>query len=219
MTDNTVRQIRPPGDCRKRRAALLTCLAASLLAPAIAGPSELQAPATVISKAAADSCDAKIKRLESFDAAHKAGTHQTTQFTDTEWNSYLAIVLKPNYHPCLKEIRLRFEEGRLQAVATIDFDSLSFSSTSSINSILRAMLTGTHTMTIHGRLISDAGKANFQLEEARFDSITLPNLLVTEIIGAVGRRQNPPFDPTQPNNLPYHISRVEVHAGYITVNQ
>jgi hypothetical protein len=190
-----------------------------LTVPVIAGSLGIQAPASGITKAAADSCDAKIKRLESFDAGRKAGAHQTTQFTDTEWNSYLAIVLKPNYHPCLKEIRLKFEEGRLQAVSTIDFDSLNFNSTSSVNSFLRAMLTGVHIITVHGRLISEGGKANFQLDEARFDSVTLPNLLVTEIIGAVGRRQNPPFDPTQPNNLPYHVLKVEVHAGYIIVNQ
>jgi hypothetical protein len=215
----SLRRIQPPGGCMKRRAALLACLAVSLLAPAIAGSPGMQAPGGGITKAAADSCGAKIKRLESFDAGRKAGAHQTTQFTDTEWNSYLGITLKPNYHPCLREIRLKFEEGRLQAVSTIDFDSLNFNSTNSISSLLKAMLSGVHTMTIHGRLNSDAGKANFQLEEARFDSITLPNLLVTEIIGAVGRRQNPPFDPTQPNNLPYHILKVEVHAGYIIVNQ
>jgi hypothetical protein len=219
MIVSTVGKIRPPGGVGKRRTVLSACLAASLLAPAFAGSLGIQAPGSGITKAAADSCDAKIKRLESFDAERKTGAHQTTQFTDTEWNSYLGITLKPNYHPCLKEIRLKFEEGRLEAVSTIDFDSLNFNSTGSVNSLLRAMLTGVHTMTIHGRLVSEAGKANFQLEEARFDSITLPNLLVTEIIGAVGRRQNPPFDPTQPNSLPYHIQKVEVHAGYIIVNQ
>ena len=221
MTVNFGRRKEPPGCCHRRRAALPACLAVWVLVLMIRDPLAMQSsnPVAGITKAAADSCGAKIKRLEDYDAAHNSAVRQSTRFSEAEWNSYLAIVLKPNYHPCLKDIQLKFDEGKLQAVATVDFDSLSFSSTKSLNNLIRSMLTGVHVLTVWGRLSSDAGKANFQLEEARFDTIALPNLLVNEILGAVGRRQNPPFDPTQPNNLPYHILKVEVHSGYVVVNQ
>jgi hypothetical protein len=221
MIVNEGRQKKPPGCCSQRRAALLACFAVWTLILLTRNPFAMQSssPVAGITKAAADSCAAKIKRLEAYDAAHNSAVRQTTRFSEAEWNSYLAIVLKPNYHPSLKDIQLKFEEGRLRAVATIDFDSLNFSSTKSLNNLIRSMLTGVHALTVWGRLISDAGKANFQLEEARFDTITLPNLLVVEILSAVGRRQDPPFDPTEPNNLPYHILKVEVHSGYIVVNQ
>jgi hypothetical protein len=187
----------------------------------VRGPLGPQAPAPSpgISKSAADSCDAKVKRLEAYDTAGNFSIHQTTQFSEAEWNSYLAITLKPNYHPSLKELILKFDEGRLQAVATIDFNHLNFSSTQFLSGLIRSLLTGIHALTVRGSLLSDAGKASFQLEEARFDTITLPNLLVVEIISAVGRRQDPPFDPTQPNNLPYHIIKAEVHQGYVLIYQ
>ena len=215
------RQKKPQGCWSERRAALLACFGASALLVLTSSLPAMQSsnPVSGITEAAADSCDAKIKRLEAYDEAHNYAIRQTTRFSDAEWNSYLAFVLKPNYHPSLKDIRLKFEEGRLQAAATIDFDSLNLSSTKSVNSLIRSMLSGVHLLTAWGRLISDAGKANFRLEEARFDTITLPNVLVVEILSAVGRKQNPPFDPTQPNDLPYHILKVEVHAGYIIVNQ
>lgn len=221
MIDNEGRQEKPPGCGSQRRSGLLACFAVWSLILLTCNPLAMQSSSPVgdITKAAADSCDAKISRLEAYDAAHNPAVRQTTRFSEAEWNSYLAIVLKPNYHPSLKEIRLKFEEGRLQAVATIDFDSLNFSSTKSLNNLMRSMLTGVHALTVWGRLISDAGKANFQLDEARFDTITMPNLLVVEIMSAVGRRQDPPFDPTQPNNLPYNILKVEVHSGYIVVYQ
>ncbi len=221
MITNRGRQKEPPGFRLRSRAALLVFLAAAMLVLAVQGTSSAQSGglASGISKSAVDSCDAKIKRLEAYDAAHPSGGHQTTRFSDAEWNSYLAIVLKPNYHPSLREIQLKFEEGRLQAFASIDFDKLNINSTKSVNNLLRSMLAGVHILTVWGRLISDSGKASFRLDEARFDTITLPNVLVVEIISAVGRRQNPPFDPMQPNDLPYHIQKVAVHSGYIEVYQ
>jgi hypothetical protein len=172
-----------------------------------------------ISKAAAASCDAKVKRMETRADDHGRGRKLETRLSETELNSYLAISLSPSYHPCLRSILLKLDEGRLQAVASIDFDRLQFSSTQLINGFLKAMLTGVHKLTIKGGLISNTGTANFRLDEAQFDSITLPNLLVSEIISAVGRKQNPPFDPMQPSTLPYLIQKVEVHSGYILIEQ
>jgi hypothetical protein len=172
-----------------------------------------------ISQAAAVSCDAKVKRLEAFEAAQNPALKQATQFSEDEWNSYLAIMLSPFYHPCLREIRLKFEESRLRADASIDFNRLNFNSTQMLNNLVRAMLTGVHSLAAVGSMVSGDGKARFQLEEARFDGIGLPNFLVVEILSAVGRKQQPPFDPTQPNDLPYHISRIELHSGFIIIHQ
>ncbi len=70
------------------------------------------------------------------------------------------------------------------------------------------LLSGTHTLTMRGKLRTEAGKGSFMLEEARFDETTLPNFLVEEIISAVGSRQKPPFDPMQPSQMPYRIKTV-----------
>ena len=202
---------------------LLSLLCLVLPAAALVAHSPLAAQSTAhaagISRTAADSCDAKVKRMQAYAAAPNPAKKLTTQLTENELNSYLALDLSPQYHASLKSIRLKFEEGRLQAVAIIDFDRLEFSSTQFLNSLFRKMLTGVHTLSVVGSLVSGAGKANFKLQEARFDALTLPNLLVTEIITAVGRKQNPPFDPMQPSILPYRIEKVDVHSGYIVVYQ
>lgn len=196
-----------------------------LILPALALPAGSRAqnqtkilPAGV-SKAAAASCDAKVKRMEDYTPARGRGGKFETRLTESEMNSYLAVDLSPSYHPCLKSIVLKFQEARLQAVASIDFDRLQLNSTQLISGLIKSMLTGVHTLTVVGGLIADGGKANFRLDQAQFDSISFPNLLVTEIISMVGRKQNPPFDPMQPTELPYHIQRVEVHAGYLLIVQ
>ena len=79
------------------------------------------------------------------------------------------------------------------------------------------MFSGVHTMAADGQLVANDGKAHFKLEQALFDGSALPKPLVEGIISAVGRKQNPPFDPLQPSEMPYEINKVDVHSGYIIV--
>jgi hypothetical protein len=171
------------------------------------------------SSAAAGTCSAKLKRLEELAADGKALNHEPTKFSQNEVNSYLALDLGPGYHPCLKNLMITFEENKLQGLAAIDFDRLEASSSKLLPKLLSFIFSGTHTLSARGKLVCKVGKANFQLEQARFDSGTLPNSLVEEIITMVGRKQTPPFDPLQPSQLPYKIQRIDVHPGYALVYQ
>ncbi len=134
-------------------------------------------------------------------------------------NSYLDLDLSSQYNSCLKRLTLKFEEDKLQGAVAVDFDRLRGTSTKFLPKLLGFMLSGVHIITARGQLVSGNGKASFRLEQARFDNSTLPNALVEEIISAVGRKQDPPFDPLQPSQLFYNIQRIDVHTGYILVYQ
>ena len=172
-----------------------------------------------ISKEASDSCGLKVKRLEEYTAKPDPKEKQTTQFSQSELNSFLALELSRQYHPSLKSLLVALEEDRLQGVATIDFDVLSMNSKSVTAKLFTKLFAGVHNLTVRGKLLARDGKGSFQLEEARFDDTTLPNFLVEEIISAVGKKQKPPFDPMQPNTMPYNIERVDLHREYILVYQ
>jgi len=174
---------------------------------------------TAITRAAANRCDSKLDALEKFADHRKAWQKQTTQFSEDEVNSYLALDLSSKYQPSLKDLAVTFEEDRLQGIADIDFDRLGAASGKMLPKLISFMFSGVHKLTARGQLLSGNGKASFRLEQARFDNTTLPNALVEEIITAVGRKQNPPFDPLQPSQLFYDIDRVDVHPGYILVYQ
>ncbi len=171
------------------------------------------------SNEAAERCRLKLIRLEDFAALEGAERKQTTRFSEEEVNSYLARDLSSEYHPCLKSISTTFEKNRLQVVAAIDFDRLGTASTELFAKIVNLLFSGTHTITALGKLQSGNGKAYFDLERALFDNKALPNFLVEEILTAVGQKQDPPFNPIQPSELPYKIDRVDVHSGYIIVYQ
>jgi hypothetical protein len=196
---------------------LLSCLSLSSMTVIPAGAGKT---AYIPSKAASERCSAKLDSLADFAAKRKSGQKQTTQFSQDEINSYLALDLSTHYHPCLKSLMVNLEEKNgLQAVASIDFDSLKSSSDKLLSKLLGLMFSGTHTLTAKGQLISKGGKANFRLDQARFDDTTLSRYLVEQIITAVGRKQNPPFDPLQPSKIFYEIEKMDIHSRHIIVYQ
>jgi hypothetical protein len=178
------------------------------------------APGPGITQQASDGCTAKVKKMEEFASdANRKEKHQSTRFTEAEINSYLAFELSKYYHPSLKSLVMRFEDPKLQGVATINFDELAMTSKKVLTKLVARLFSGVHTLTVRGELRTSAGKGQFVLDEALFDGNALPNFLVEEIITSVGRKQKPPFDPLQPSQMPYAIDRVEVHTGYIIVHQ
>ncbi len=114
---------------------------------------------------------------------------------------------------------MQFQESKLKADAVLDFDNLSKNSTKTFARLVAKLFTGTHNLSVNGKLVASEGKASFVLDEARFDGSSLPNFLVEQIITAVGQKQKPPFDPLQPSKMPYAIDRVEVHTDQIIVFQ
>jgi hypothetical protein len=192
-------------------AGLLLCCAASFAAA--------QTAAFKPSKAAAAECRSKLSKLEAFPGKHISGETQTTKLSENEINSYLALDLGTRYHPCLKSLVMGFEENRLKATATIDFDLLGMASSKLLPKLISLLFSGVHTIATDGQLVTNDGKAHFKMNQALFDGSALPKPLIEGIISAVGRKQNPPFDPLQPSEMPYEINKVDVHPGYIIVYQ
>lgn len=201
----------------KRYAA--ACLGIGLIFLCLATPVFGETTKFIASEPAAAKCRSKLSKLMAFPEKRKPGQRLTTKFSQTEINSYLALDLSSQYHPCLKSLILVFEENRLKATATIDIDSLGASSQGLLPKLLSLMLSGIHTLAADGKLVTEDGKAYFKMEQALFDGTALPKLLIERIISTVGQRQSPPFDPLQPSEMPYEINKVDVKSGYIIVVQ
>jgi hypothetical protein len=191
----------------------------AILFVAAPAPAETKAPAFIASKTAAAQCQSKLRSLDDFASRRKPGQTQTTQFTDEEINSHLALNLKPKYHASLKNLEVTFYENRMRAIAAIDFDRLGSASTKLWPKLVGLVFSGVHTLTVEGQAVGQNKNAYFRLERARFDNSTLPKYLVEEIISTVGRKQRPPFDAMKPSRMPYEINRIEMHPGYIIVFQ
>ncbi|HSW38519.1 MAG TPA: hypothetical protein VLL97_03405 [Acidobacteriota bacterium] len=172
-----------------------------------------------ISAEAAERGARKLQSLEKFSTEGKAGTKQTTRFTEEEVNSYLAFNLNTTYHPSLKKLVLTFNENSVTVAASIDFDRLGEISSEMMSRLISLIFSGTRTLTAEGQIISGQGKAHFNLKQARLDDRTIPNYLVNEIIALVGKTRNPPFDPMNPSELPHKIKSIALHSGFVIVHQ
>src|SRR5687768_12614945 len=108
--------------------ALSSMVLLAMAVLAVARAERASMPEGNISKAASDSCVAKLKRLEKSSASAPGSSKQTIEFSESEINSYLAFELSKNYHASLKSLSITIEESKLRGVASIDFDSLAMSS-------------------------------------------------------------------------------------------
>jgi hypothetical protein len=144
---------------------------------------------------------------------------QTTSLSELEINSYLALDLSAQYHPSLKKLEVKLEQGKVTGTATVDFDQLGMGARGMLGKLVASLFSGVHHLKVRGPVKASGGKASFVLEEARFDDTTLPNFLVEEVITAVGRKQKPPFDPMKPSQMPYGIDRAEIRPGLLLLYQ
>lgn len=192
-----------------------------LIALLLTCPSSFEARETTFipSKPEAQRCRRKLEKLEAFEAKRKPHQSQSTHFSENEINSFLAIELSPRYHPCLKSLTLAFREDYLKATAKIDMDQAGSTASTMLPKFMGFIFPGIHVLSAEGRLVTKDGKAHFKLERSFWDNQSLPKPLVEMIISTVGRKQNPPFDPLQPSQMPYGIDRVELHDGYAIVFQ
>ncbi len=172
-----------------------------------------------VSEESAERCGQKFKSIREFDGQEESGKERTTRITEEEINSYLTLSPDSEYQTCLRALKMTFKQDVLEGLASVDFDCLKEIPSKSVPKYISLLFTGTHVITGRGKILSDDGEGQVQLEQARFDGRMLPNLLIEEVVEAVCESQDSSFNPLQPSRLPYSIKRITVHPGYIIVYQ
>ena len=160
-----------------------------------------------------------VKSIREFAGQEETGGERATQITEEEINSYLTLSADSEYQTCLRTLKMTFKLDVLEGLATVDFDCLKEISSKSIPTYISLLFTGIHVITSRGKILSDDGEGQVQLEQTRFDGRMLPNFLVAEAVEAVCESRNSSFNPLQHSRLPYSIKRITVHPGYIIVYQ
>jgi len=176
-------------------------------------------PSEDVSEAAAKECLRKLNEMVTYAAGPETENGKITRFTEEEINSYLALYEESEYRSCLQYFNMSFRQGFMEGIVSVDFDCLKKASSKSLPKLLTTFFSGTHIITARGTILSDNGKGRFQLEEARFDALVLPGLIVEQLITTLCMQLDPPFDPMEPSPFPYKIKRVRIQPGYIMVFQ
>ncbi len=70
---------------------------------------------------------------------------------------------------------------------------------------------------IAGELTVEDGVGTYQVKSMLLNGTTVPAALIQTVLTSFGRSQDPPFDPTQPFQMPYCIKTVQIEAGQVTI--
>ncbi|MFB3906300.1 MAG: hypothetical protein ACE15E_22885 [Acidobacteriota bacterium] len=138
---------------------------------------------------------------------------RTYILAESDLNAYLAAKIQERPRKDVESLRIQMKEAVFTTFLKVDFDQVEIKGDSMTVGLLKALLRGKQTIEFDGRLQTENGKGTYAVERATLNGLPLPPSLVNSILSAVGRRQDPPFDPMEPFELPYGIKRVKVEPG------
>lgn len=170
--------------------------------------------ASVASREAADSCQAKLNTILSGSLSESPGP---VRFTEDEANSYLTLEASRGYPAGLSGIEMQFLSGRLAGTAQVDFDQLKKSSRSPLPPMMEYLLFGEHELKVEGTLEGTNGRGQFKLEAVEIDGVPMPQMLVDVLIDYYLKRSHPNLDLGAPFRLLFSIERLDVRPGVVEV--
>ncbi len=180
--------------------------------------------AVVPVRSSADTPEAAAKRVEDvlteLESREKANDRQSRTFVlaETDMNAYLASEIAKRERKDVERLVVKMnDENRFVTSLTVNLDKVDVKTDSMTGALFRALLRGTQTIEMDGKLTTEKGKGTYEVQSATMNGVPLPASLVNAIISSVGKQQDPPFDPTEPFDLPYKIQKIEVSSGKTTI--
>jgi len=161
---------------------------------------------------------AKVTRiLEELRENDEQGTvpNRTYQVTEEELNAYLSAQLYQQHQKAVESIALFLKEGTFLTRVEVNVDELQFHGDDVTTGYLRLLLKGIQILEIEGKLESENGLATYRVQEARLSGIPIPARLVDNLLSSLGKKNDPPFDPTQPFEMPYGIQSFTFQLGKV----
>ena len=161
---------------------------------------------------------AKVTRiLEELRENDEQGTvpNRTYELTEKELNAYLSAQLYQQHQKAVESIVLLLKEGTFLTRVEVNVDELQFPGNDVTTAFLRLLLKGIQTLEIEGTLEAENGLATYRVQEARLSGILIPTRLVNSLLSSLGKKNHPPFDPTQPFEMPYGIQSFTFQPGKV----
>ncbi len=140
---------------------------------------------------------------------------RTYELTEKELNAYLSAQLYQQDQKAVESIDLLIKEGTFLTRVEVNTDELQVKGDDGTIGYLRLLLRGTQTLEVEGKLQAADGLASYLVQEARLSGISLPAPWVNSLLSSLGKKNNPPFDPTEPFEMPYGIQSVTFHPGKV----
>jgi hypothetical protein len=170
-------------------------LTALLLALALGiGAAQAPAPSPAASAAFQGKVDGiRTRGLEEATAAPAPAAAQRTVIEEGELNAWLAIEIAPRLAPrgIVDPAVTLLADNRVTSTAVVDLETVRGPAEPSLFDAF-SLLQGRVPMTLTGRLVSDAGEARLDVEHASVAGLTVPSVLLQQLLTRASRSPERP---------------------------
>jgi hypothetical protein len=198
-----------------RRAVIIGFAVLSATGAAALSPPQASVPAD------SDRFRAKVDAISRFGEKPTAKA-LVTRVTETELNAYLAYGAKPQLPTGLTEPRIIvLPTLDLSGTAVVDLDAVRKQRPSRGWLDPLSYLSGTLAVEVVGRLEASQGQARFALQSARVGGVSVPKVVVQELVYFFTKTEANPrgINIDDPYPLPARIREIEIRLGEAFVKQ
>jgi len=165
-----------------------------------------------VTERSAANLESKIDTIKKADADKKRREQARIEISEGELESYVMVYLRKDIPVEIESIRVELTPGAIATDAR-----LTIPSGSTGNALLDALVSGTHTMHIGGKLAGSRGVGKFDLQSVSVDGIPVPNVLIDTLIRKYAKPKYPDVDLKEPFDLPWGIESIDIGQHKATV--
>jgi hypothetical protein len=191
---------------------LVTMGAVGLVAVhSIRAQAESPAPSSAprVSRKAAQSLQGKIDHIKrNGDTPDPKRSSVETEVTEGELESYVVYSMKEDIPVQVDSINVHLTPGTVAADTQV-----TFTSNATGNSMLDALVGGTHNLSVRGHLSGAEGVGKFDLDDVKVDGIPVPKVLIQTLVEKYVKPKYPEVDLKAPFDMPWGIRAIDVGEG------
>jgi len=183
------------------------CIAAVILAGAAATLAQ-----NGISERSARSLQTKIDAIQAAEKVKDRSGTDTVEVSEPELESYVFYRMKDQIPARVDSIDVQLTAGAVAADA-----KLTFPPDSTGNPLVDALIGGTHTFFLKGKLAASARRGRFELQEVKVDGIPVPLILVETLVDKYVKPMYPDVDLKEPFPMPWGMDSLAITQGRATI--
>jgi hypothetical protein len=187
------------------------CIAAVLLTVRFFAAEPVPAQADV-SERSAKSLQTKIDAIQAAETAKGRQGTETVEVSEPELESYVLYSMRDQIPARVDSIDVQLTPGAVAADA-----KLTFPSDSTGNPLVDAVVGGTHTFFIKGKLAASEKRGRFELQEVKVDGIPVPLVLVETLVEKYVKPMYPAVDLKEPFLMPWGMESLVITQGKATI--
>jgi len=165
-----------------------------------------------VSERSAKSLQVKIDTIKAAETAKDRQGTETVEVSEPELESYVVYSMRDLIPARVDSIDVRLTPGVVAADT-----KLTFPSDSTGNPLVDAIVGGTHTFFIKGKLAASEKRGRFELEEVKVDGIPVPLILIETLVEKYVKPKYPDVDLKEPFPMPWGMESLVITLGKATI--